>query len=243
MKMLNEILGIGSDLLARYWVVALPVCILAFLVAVWLLVRIVRGRNTLPPRKSVSRSQAKVQRGVPMSLRRLPPEHYKIFNDVFVPRLNDDGNTRLHHVVVSRFGIFVIQAQAENGLISGGPDDRDWTLVQADGRKRFVNPVIRCAYHVKALAKYLAFPESSLFPIIFFDSEPRFELPPPPYLLTEGLGRYIVSHQAEVLTQDEVDEVALKFSCLTSHRDPEAAMEKHQAARARRLRQTRERTV
>lgn len=242
MRILNEILSKGFDLLARYWVVALAVCILAFLVAVWVLVRIVRGRGT-PQGPSVSRSQAKLQRGVPMSLRRLPPEHYKVFNDVFVPRLNDDGNTRLHHVVVSRFGIFVIQDQHENGLIIGGPDDRDWTLVQADGRKRFVNPIIRSAYHVKALAKYLEFPESSLVPIIFFDSEPAFQAPRPPYLLTGGLGRYIISHHVEVLTQDEVDEVALKFSCLTSHRDPEAAMQKHQAARARRLRQTRERAA
>ncbi|GEP44762.1 nuclease-related domain-containing protein [Brevifollis gellanilyticus] len=242
MKILNELLDLIFNLLERYWMVALPLCFVGFLLAVWVLGRILKGKSA-SHESGVSRGQARLQRTVPMSLRRLPPEHYKIYNDVYVPRLDNDGNTRLHHVVLSRYGIFVIQDQPENGLISGGLDDREWTLIQEDGRKRFVNPIIRSAYHVKALAKYLDFPEASLFPIIYFDSEPRFEAQRLPYMLTEGLGRYIISHRVEVVSQEELDDVALKFACLTSHRNPEVAQQKHQAARARRLRQTRERAA
>ncbi len=242
MRVLNEILDITFNLLGRYWMIALPVCIVGFLLAVWLLARVWRGKSAAPE-PSVTRGQSKLQRTVPMSLRRLPPEHYKIYNDVYVPRLDDEGNTRLHHVVLSRHGIFVIQDQHENGLITGGQDDREWTLIQEDGRKRFVNPLIRSTYHVKALAKYLDFPESSLFPIIYFDAEPTFEAPRPPYLITAGLGRYIIGHHDEVVSQDDLDDIALKFACLTSHRNPEAAIQKHQAARARRLRQTRDRAA
>lgn len=242
MRVINEILGISFELLARYWMVALPVCILAFLAAVWLLVRIMRGKRE-PQVPGVSPGQAKLNRTVPMSLRRLPPDHYKVYSDVFVPRLDGDGNTRLHHVVLSKFGVFVIQVQHERGIVTGGPEDREWNLVHEEGRKRFINPIIRSTYHVKALAKYLDFPESSIFPAIYFDSEPRIEAPRPPYMLTEGLGRYIISHHVEVLTQDDLDDVSLKFASLTSHRNPEAAIQKHQAARARRLRQTRERAA
>ncbi|MES2596090.1 MAG: nuclease-related domain-containing protein [Verrucomicrobiota bacterium] len=191
----------------------------------------------------MSSAQAKLHRGVPMSLRRLPPEHFKVFNDVFVPRLDNDGNTRLHHVILSTFGIFIVQVQPENGLITGAEEDREWNLIQQDGRRRFINPLIRSAYHVKALAKYLEVPEASILPIIFFDAEPRFEAPCPPYMLTQGLGRYIISHTVPLLSQEILDDVYMKFASLTSHRNPEAAMQKHQAARARRLRHTRERAA
>lgn len=244
MRILNEILDISFNLLARYWMIALPVCILAFTLAVWLLVRIIRGKSTTSqPAARVSGTPKATSRAALSSLRRLPPEHYRIFNDVFIPRLDGEGNTQLHHIVLSRFGVFVIQGQPEDGLITGGLEDRDWTLIQADSRKRFINPIIRSTYHLKALAKFLELPESSLLPIIYFDAEPRFEAARPPYLLTGGLGRYIISHHEELLTVDELDEIALKFACLTSHRDPQAAMEKHQAARARRLRHTRERAA
>jgi hypothetical protein len=59
-------------------------------------------------------------------------------------RLNDE-NTQIDHVLVSRFGIFVIETKDYGGWIFGGPGDRNWTQVLF--RTKFQKPIRQIYKH------------------------------------------------------------------------------------------------
>ncbi|RYD85706.1 MAG: NERD domain-containing protein, partial [Verrucomicrobiaceae bacterium] len=62
------------------------------------------------------------------SLRSLLDEHeYRLFNDLTLP--TRDGTTQIDHVIVSRFGVFVIETKNMKGWIFGGTGQAQWTQV------------------------------------------------------------------------------------------------------------------
>ena len=60
---------------------------------------------------------------VAQRLAKLPPEDYKTVNDVMLPTV-DGATTQVDHVVVSRYGIFVIETKDYGGWIFGGENQR-----------------------------------------------------------------------------------------------------------------------
>lgn len=83
-----------------------------------------------------NRSEARLSRALKM--RFLAPD-YHLLNHVTL-RL-EDGTTQIDHVLVSRFGIFVIETKEYKGWIFAGPRDRYWTQVLYRAKFRFQNPL------------------------------------------------------------------------------------------------------
>src|SRR6476660_3920949 len=52
-------------------------------------------------------------------LRKLDPSRYRHFNDLYLPHPDGHGTTQIDHVVVSPFGIFVIETKNFRGWIFG----------------------------------------------------------------------------------------------------------------------------
>jgi hypothetical protein len=58
-------------------------------------------------------------------LEKLPEEEYSVINNLL---LNNNGYTsQVDHVVVSVYGIFVIETKTYQGIISGGENSEHWT--------------------------------------------------------------------------------------------------------------------
>ena len=54
------------------------------------------------------------------------PDCYRVLNDVTL--LTDDENTtQIDHIIISRFGVFVIETKARSGWIFGTETQREWT--------------------------------------------------------------------------------------------------------------------
>ena len=60
--------------------------------------------------------------------RKLDASIYHVLNDVYLP-LDDGSTTQIDHVVVSPFGVFVIETKTYKGWIFGNPRDAQWTQV------------------------------------------------------------------------------------------------------------------
>lgn len=61
-------------------------------------------------------------------LRFLDKEKYIVVNDVLIPTL--DGRTsQIDHVIISIYGIFVIETKNYNGWIFGSEHSKNWTQV------------------------------------------------------------------------------------------------------------------
>lgn len=55
------------------------------------------------------------------------PDEYHIFNDLFLE--NNGYTTQIDHVVVSPYGVFVIETKGYKGWILGGENSDYWTQV------------------------------------------------------------------------------------------------------------------
>ena len=83
-----------------------------------------------------NRSEARLSRALKM---RFVAPDYHLLNHVTL-RL-EDGTTQIDHVLVSRFGIFVIETKDYKGWIFAGAGDRYWTQVLYRTKFRFQNPL------------------------------------------------------------------------------------------------------
>ena len=137
---------------------------------------------------------------------KLEKEVYHRLNNITLPLANG-GSTQIDHVIVSKYGIFVIETKNYKGWIYGTEKQKQWTQAFANGRKfKFQNPLRQNYLHIKTLAELLALETSYFHSMIAFIGEcelkTRNELPA--HVLKGGIVSYIKSKQDEILTLEEV---------------------------------------
>ncbi|MCM1321360.1 MAG: NERD domain-containing protein [Bacteroides sp.] len=95
-------------------------------------------------------------------------ENCKVLNDVLFK--NNSGRTsQIDHVIVSPYGIFVIETKNYKGWIFGNEKSEEWLQVLYKERHHFRNPVKQNLSHVYALKEILrGFPNARYFPIVVF---------------------------------------------------------------------------
>src|SRR6267143_1221184 len=114
---------------------------------------------------------------------------YQRFHDVIVPASN--GTTQIDHLLISPFGLFVIETKNIAGWIFGSKDQHKWSQSLYGKTFSFQNPLMQNYRHTKCLADYLDIDHSIIHPIVFFSSECTFKTPMPPNVLRSGLSSYI----------------------------------------------------
>ncbi|MEO5913818.1 MAG: nuclease-related domain-containing protein [Luteolibacter sp.] len=70
-------------------------------------------------------------------LRKLDPALYQTFHDLYLPRPDGQGSTQIDHVVVSPFGIFVIETKNYRGWIFGSENAAIKHAAEADASQSF----------------------------------------------------------------------------------------------------------
>ena len=63
---------------------------------------------------------------------------YHRFHDVIIP--SSHGTTQVDHILVSPFGIFVVETKNYKGWIYGSEDQSAWTQVIYKSKHKFQNP-------------------------------------------------------------------------------------------------------
>ncbi|MGQ9661890.1 MAG: nuclease-related domain-containing protein [Kiritimatiellia bacterium] len=57
----------------------------------------------------------------------LDPTVYHLISNVMIP--TQEGTTQIDHIIVSRYGVFVLEVKNYTGWIYGNEKDRPWTKV------------------------------------------------------------------------------------------------------------------
>ena len=97
----------------------------------------------------------------------LPRNKYVVINDVILP--TQYGTSQIDHIVVSIYGIFVIETKYYTGWIYGGEHSEYWTQNVYGEKHQFYNPILQNEGHVKALRNVLAeFEPLDIIPIVAF---------------------------------------------------------------------------
>ena len=100
-------------------------------------------------------------------LQRLDRDQYTVINNVMVQV--ERGTSQIDHVIVSNYGIFVVETKNYTGWIFGDDTSRYWTQVIYKRKEKFYNPVRQNQGHVKALKELLAdYPDLLYIPIVVF---------------------------------------------------------------------------
>ncbi|OZG41068.1 nuclease [Aeromonas sp. A35_P] len=135
----------------------------------------------------------------------LDKQEYHLLKDVTLP--TPQGTTQIDHVLVSRFGVFVIETKNIKGWIFGNPAHKSWTQQIYRRRHSFQNPLRQNYLHVMTLRSLLGLADHQLHSIIYFIGDCTFKTPMPDNVMNRGLIRYIKGKTTPVLTPAEVTRV------------------------------------
>lgn len=135
----------------------------------------------------------------------LDPDTYHQFNNLILstPR----GTTEIDHVIVSQFGIFVVETKNRGGWIFGRESDQNWTQVHFRVKYTFPNPLRQNYGHVKALEELLGIGTEKMHSVVTFLGGCRFKSPMPPNVLAWDHIDYVKSKTAVLLCDEEVRQI------------------------------------
>jgi|GEM_PF-1563980 len=163
-------------------------------------------------------------------LDRLDPKEYRVFHDLYVPRSDGCGTSQIDHVVVSRFGVFVIETKNLGGWVFGREKDAEWTQTFPRKMNRIPNPLIQNRGHVKALREFLDLDGSAFIPVVWMIGDATFKTPVPEGVLTGGLKGFLRGHQRPWLVPETVETAAARLAALEHRTDRKQAKREHVAA-------------
>lgn len=135
----------------------------------------------------------------------LDKREYHLLKDVTLP--TPQGTTQIDHVIVSRFGVFVIETKNMKGWIFGNPAHKSWTQQIYRRRHSFQNPLRQNHLHMMTLKSLLGLADHQLHSVIFFIGDCTFKTPMPDNVMNRGLIRYVKGKTTQVLAQAEVARV------------------------------------
>ncbi|MEC3883926.1 NERD domain-containing protein [Halobacillus sp. HZG1] len=90
---------------------------------------------------------------VSLLLKRLNESEYYVMNDLMLK--TEKGTTQIDHVVVSVYGVFVIETKNYKGWIFGDEKCKKWTQVIYKKKHTFMNPIHQNYGHIKGLEEVL----------------------------------------------------------------------------------------
>ena len=138
---------------------------------------------------------------VKRELKKLSKE-YLVINDVMV-KTNDNSTHQIDHVVISKYGIFVIETKQYNGYIKGNDYDKRWMI--KSGKKKFYvnNPLHQNYGHVKSLEEILNLSEEKFISLVCISSRARVSVKSNNVVRIYELIDKIYSYQEVIINNEE----------------------------------------
>ena len=141
---------------------------------------------------------------------RLDKEVYHLIKNVTLP--TEDGTTQIDHVIVSRYGVFVIETKNMKGWIFGGANQKIWTQKIYRHTTKFQNPLHQNYKHTQVLQSALEIDPNKIFSLVVFIGDSDFKTPMPENVVyAGGYIRFIKSKRQTMLSDLEVLNIRKKI--------------------------------
>lgn len=140
----------------------------------------------------------------------LDKKQYHLIKNVTLP--TKDGSTQIDHIIISIYGVFVVETKNMKGWIFGRQNQKTWTQKIYRHSSKFQNPLHQNYKHTKTLESLLGLNEEQIFSVIVFVGDSTFKTEMPENV-TYGKGyiRFIKSKKQQVLTEFEVYDITRKI--------------------------------
>ncbi len=138
--------------------------------------------------------------------RRLDQNLYRLIPDLMLP--TPDGTTQIDHVIVSRYGIFVLETKTYKGWIYGDESEPQWTQVIYKHKERFQNPLRQNFKHVKTLSELTGIPMDYFKSVVVFVGDSTFKTDMPANVVhVHNVIRHIKSHTTPIIQDQQVPDI------------------------------------
>ncbi len=154
------------------------------------------------------------EKTVSFLLRGLDPEKYRLHNNIILDSSGSNKSTQIDHVVVSVYGLFVIETKNYKGQIYGSEHARQWTQNIYGKKYQFMNPIHQNYGHVKALENLLndnGYKDIPIISIITFPGDCTLNVSASKaYVVKWGAVSDIIKDNAEtlVLSRDAISNIS-----------------------------------
>ena len=146
---------------------------------------------------------------------RLRGPDYHHFRKIIIPTAR--GTTEIDHLIVSRFGIFVIELKDRSGWIFGNDADAQWTAVHFKRKFRFQNPLRQNYGHLKALEEFLGVGPQKLHGLVVFRGPFEFKTPIPDGVRCHDYGSWVAEKRDVVLNDETVQSIVTSLQTHAGH--------------------------
>lgn len=136
--------------------------------------------------------------------RRLDPLHYHLIEHITLPTW-DKRTTQIDHIIVSKFGVFVIETKTMKGWLFGSENSSKWKSVYFQSKYDFMNPLHQNYKHIKTLNELVKIPISNLHSIVVFVGDAEFKTSMPRNVLKiDQLIDYIRNYTKIIFSDEEI---------------------------------------
>lgn len=143
---------------------------------------------------------------VKMELGKLPKNEYMVINDIMIK--NNYGTHQIDHLIISKYGIFVIEMKNYYGMITGEDYKDKW--IQHLGRNKyyFKNPINQNYGHVKVLEELLNMKGNLFIPIVCFSNNARLKIKSNNIVVQLDNLIYVIKRFRKPLIDKDINEIA-----------------------------------
>ena len=141
---------------------------------------------------------------------KLKEPEFHVLKNVTLPA--GDGTTQIDHIIVSKYGVFVIETKNMKGWICGDAHQRMWAQKIYKYSEKFLNPLHQNYKHVETLKSILGLNDQQIFSIVAFVGNSTFKTDMPENV-TYGSGfiKLIKSKDQRVLFDADVQMILAKI--------------------------------
>lgn len=155
---------------------------------------------------------------------RLPSKDYCILNNITLD--NEASSVHIGHIIVSKFGLFIIETQNRQGWILGKQEQKYWTQRVYKHTCQFQNPLPQTRMRAIVLKTQFGISTKRIFPIIVFIGDSHFKTPMPDNVTTAKDCMSHIRSKVDILfTEQEVNRMvtALKQQPLSARQASQRA--------------------
>jgi len=134
---------------------------------------------------------------------KLDKNQYHLIKNVTLPI--EDGTTQIDHIIVSEYGIFVVETKNLKGWIFGNEKQKLWTQKIYKHTNKFQNPLHQNYKHIKTIENVLNIEPHKIFSVIVFSGDSTFKTKMPENV-KHGVSYidYIKSKTHKIISQKEI---------------------------------------
>lgn len=146
-------------------------------------------------------------------LNKLNPEKYLVLNDLLIPDTTGK-TTQIDHVVISTYGIFVIETKNYKGWISGNENSQYWTQTIYKRKEKLYNPIWQNKGHVNAIKALLPeYEHARYIPIVAFSGRATLKVSVSSEVIyLSNLNKTIKKYNQPVLSPSDMKNIFKKLS-------------------------------